>query len=581
MKTVGFASGNSFYEKNLRAVGDSVLRSGYTPVMQKKIYVIGHRNPDTDSIISAATYAHLKREQGWENVVAARAGKLNPQTEYIMERFGVPVPEFVSDLIPRVGYYLNGAPTTVSHGTPLWEALEAIDRSNLKLLPIVDDEGKYLSLLHYNAFAQNILRKVNPKKKAIFPTSLNHLLKTLKAQPILLFDEQEIRNSQIVVAASSFETFQEHLEEKMMENTLVICGDREDILAYCIEKGVRALIITGGKTPDKELRKKAEEHRVSVIISPFDTSSTALLIIYSAPIRTMGDDSVVPVRAGDFLRKIRPDLAQSVSRALPVVNDDGSVAGILSEGDLIREPNIEIIMVDHNELSQAVEGIENYRILEIIDHHRLGTLSTRYPITFINKPVGATSTIIAELYQEQKMPLARNIASALLAGILSDTLILQSATTTGTDRMMAEYLSDITDLDIQELGRDIMFAASLVGSKPIPEIIRMDMKEYAAGDRSFSVSQVEVNFPNEMLERKEEILGRLQTLREQKGYLFSALMVTDITELASYLFIEGDRTFIGSISYPKLNGGVYVLKDILSRKKQLIPYLLELMERHG
>jgi manganese-dependent inorganic pyrophosphatase len=548
--------------------------------METTIYVIGHKNPDTDSIISAVTYAYLKQAQGVPNVRAARAGKMNTQTEYIVERFGLPVPEFLSELNPKVKYFINGAPKVVSHRTPLWDALETIEASETKVLPIVDDNGKYLSLLHYNAFARNIMKKINPHMKAVIPTSVTHLLTTLKAQPVLTFNENEVKNSQIVVAASSYESFTEHLEEKVIENALVITGDREEIQAFCIEKRVRALILTGGKPISKELRRAAEENRVSVMISPFDTSSTALLIIYSTPVTSMGDNSAAPVNRNDPIRKVKPELARSASRALAVTDDDGSVVGVITEGDLIGEPNIEIIMVDHNETSQAIEGIENYRILEIIDHHRLGNLSTKYPITFINKPVGATSTIIAELYQEYRVPIPKQIASALLAGILADTLVLQSTTTTQTDRLTAQYLSDITNLDIQELGRDIMNAASLVSRKPVGELIGMDMKEYTAGDKAFAVSQVEVNVPTELLKRKDEIISHLQSLRLSRGHLFSALMVTDITELSSYLFIDADRGFISTITYPRLEDRVYVLKDILSRKKQLMPYLLELVEKY-
>jgi len=373
--------------------------------MEKRIYVIGHRNPDTDSVVSAAAYARLKTLLGLPNYRSARAGKVNPQTEYIFDRFGVPVPEFLNDLVPKVEYYLTDPPATVDAGVPLWEALEQMERDSLKVLPIVTAEGRYRSLLHYNAFARYILQKINPHKKSAIPTSINLLLETLRAQPIAVYDAEAVRKSLIVVAASADESFRRHLDAELPENALVIVGDRFDIQKYCIERKVRALVITNGNTLDKDLIALAEKNRVSVMISPFDTSSTSLLIIYSTPVGSMGDEAVAAVRLRDPVRKIRGPLSQSASRCLPVVDDDDRVAGVIYEGDLIKDPNIEIIMVDHNEPTQAIEGIENYKIQEVIDHHRLGNLSTRYPITFINKVVGATSTIITNLYREHKVPL--------------------------------------------------------------------------------------------------------------------------------------------------------------------------------
>ncbi|MEI6874202.1 MAG: DHHA2 domain-containing protein, partial [Spirochaetota bacterium] len=257
----------------------------------------------------------------------------------------------------------------------------------------------------------------------------------------------------------------------------------------------------------------------------------------------------------------------------------GRVMGIFAEGDLARDPHVEIILVDHNELSQAVEGAENYRVLEVVDPHRLGTFTTKYPITFINRPVGSTSTIVSTMYREARIPLSRPIASILLCGILSDTLILRSATTTETDREVAEYLASITDLDIDQLGHDIMGAASAVASRPAPEIVKLDLKEYVTSGKKISVSQVEVTDTDEIMERKADILFALAGVREQGGYYLSALMVTDITSLTSLLLIQGEKDLEHYIGYPRSESGVYILKDILSRKKQLMPALFELVEK--
>jgi manganese-dependent inorganic pyrophosphatase len=342
---------------------------------------------------------------------------------------------------------------------------------------------------------------------------------------------------------------------------------------------VRVLIVTNGTLLGRDLKELAEANGVSVLASPYDTSSTSLLVIYSTPVETMGDESIRTVRRHETLRRAREAIAESPSRSVPVLDEDGRVVGLFDEGDLIREPNVSLILVDHNELGQAVEGAEHYRIIEVIDHHRLGAFSTRYPITFINRVVGSTSTIIASMYRDAKVPIPKPIASLLLAGILSDTLILKSATVTDIDHEMAEYLSNIADLEIDEFGRDIMSSASIVSKKPVAEIVRLDMKEYGAANVSFTVSQVEVQSPQEILERSAEVASELAALRMKGEHYFSALMVTDITELSSILFVEGDKEFVSMLRFPRLDERTFELKDVLSRKKQLVPLLIELTEK--
>lgn len=545
----------------------------------KKIMIIGHKNPDTDSIVSAVAYAELKQSLGQANVMAARCGNVTPQTEYILERFGIPSPEFVGELIPKVKNFMSLNPAMVPSDTPLWHALEILNQGNYKMLPIVTEGDRYRSILHFNAFAQNMLRKIDPARKCVFPTSVSLLVKTLGAQPVTLFEDQALFQAQIVVAAYEFSAFQAHINAMQPAGTIVLAGNRENVQACAIDHGVRVLIVTGGTPISRELKKKAEENNVSVLISPYDTSTTSWLALYSSPVEHTGDKELAPLKENDYIGAVRERLLSSVSRSLPVVDEKKRVIGVLSQSDLMRNPDIEVILVDHNELSQAVDGVENYRIVEIIDHHRLGNLHTSYPTTFINKPVGATSTIIASLYQENRAPMRRQIASILLAGILSDTVVLRSATTTQTDRNMAEYLSTITDLPLERFGREIMSAASLVAKKAVEEILALDRKHFGEGKAAFTLSQVEVNSLAEIMERKEDILAGLEKEQARTGDLFTALMVTDTTELDSALFIKGDPLFLSLIRYPKLDENIHMLKGILSRKKQLVPGLLDIIRR--
>jgi manganese-dependent inorganic pyrophosphatase len=547
--------------------------------MEKKVYIIGHRNPDTDSVVSAAAYARLKQLQGQLNYAAARAGKINPQTEYIFERFGAEVPEYLPDLVPKAEHYIFSKPLTVNEDASTWDALELLQKDDVRVLPIVDSKGVYKSMFNYKCFAHYIINNIHPRKKATFPITLNHLAETIHAQPVTVFSGDETRKSTIVVAASYTAHFKKNIHSEAIENALVIVGDRWDIQKCCIELGVRALILSGGNTLSKDLIALAEEKRVTVLISPYDTSSTAMLIIYSVSVGMLGDASVPLARLHDTIRALRDPLSKAPSRCLPIADDEGKIKGVIFEGDLIKEPNVEVIMVDHNEPSQAIEGIENYKILEVIDHHRLGNLSTRYPITFINRVVGATCTIITNLYREHKIPLEKNIASILLCGILADTLALQSATATETDMETAEYLSSITGLDIKQLGQDLQSAANKVSSLSAEEIIGMDMKEYTESGVSFSVSQIETDSPAALVERREEIEKALEKIRESKNYLFTSLLVTDVTVLDSLLFVTGKKNFTSRISFPSAGPGIYMLKEVVSRKKQLMPLLAELVEK--
>jgi manganese-dependent inorganic pyrophosphatase len=549
--------------------------------MEKKVYIIGHRNPDADSVVSAAAYEQLKHSQGQDYYHAARAGKLNPQTEYIFTRFGVPVPEFLPDLIPKAEHYISGIPSTVFEEDSVWNALELLEKNDSKVLPIVDRNGAYRSMLHYQDFAHFIIANINPRKKSAFPLSLDSLAATLHAQPMTLYNGGEIRKSSIIVAASYSEHFREYIRVEGSGNPLVIVGDRWDIQEQCIEARVRALILSSGNVPSKKIIEMAEEKQVTVLISPFDTSSTAMLIIYSVNVGNLGDVSVPLIRLNDPVRTFRDTLSKAPSRCLAVGDKESKVVGVISEGNLAKEPNVEVVLVDHNEPSQAVEGIENYKILEIIDHHRLGNLSTHYPITFINRVVGATCTVITNLYREHKIPLKKNIASILLCGILSDTLSLQSATTTETDIEAAEYLSSITGLDIKTLYQELLAAVSGINSLPAQELINMDMKEYAEQNATFTISQIETDNPGILVDRRNEIISALEEPRAAKSHLFTALLVTDVTALDSLLFMSGDKAFINHINFPVTAGGIYELKGVVSRKKQLTPLMSELVARYA
>ena len=550
-------------------------------IMKQTVYVIGHRNPDTDSVVAAIAYARLKNVQGHAEYVAARAGHLSPQTDYILKRFNVPKSQYFHDLQPRVEFYMPEGTETVLEDKSVWSAVEKLQKNGWHSMPVVDGEGRYKALLHYSGFAKNILDILNPERQTAITTSVELIRETLDAQPLCVRDDREVFKGLVLVADDSLETFKKIFESHLSEKVIVVTGDRTDIQDYCIENGVRALVIVSSLVPTKEIIAKAEKKKIPMLLSSYDTSSTVLLTTYSSPVAIMADTDVPAVHKNDSVKKIKPILHASPSRSLTVVDDDNKVVGMITENDLLHDALVEIALVDHNEVSQAAEGIEHYTIREIIDHHRIGTVTTRTPITFINKPVGSTSTIVANLYRESHVSIPLEIAQILLCGILSDTLILHSATTTDIDRETADYLSSITGLDVQALGQDVLNAGSHIGARSAADVIKQDKKEYRDERNVYTVSQIEVDGTDELLARKQEFLDELEITRRSHGALFAALLVTDIARLSSLMLVSADKRFLPYITFPKQEDNVYFLKDVMSRKKQLIPLLSELIERYN
>lgn len=550
-------------------------------IMKQTVYVIGHRNPDTDSVVAAIAYAKLKNVQGHAEYVAARAGHLSPQTDYILKRFNVPKSQYFHDLQPRVEFYMPEGTETVLEDKSVWSAVEKLQKNGWHSMPVVDGEGRYKALLHYSGFAKNILDILNPERQTAITTSVELIRETLDAQPLCVRDDREVFKGLVLVADDSLETFKKIFAAHLSEKVIVVTGDRTDIQDYCIENGVRALVIVSSLVPTKEIIAKAEKKKIPMLLSSYDTSSTVLLTTYSSPVAIMADTDVPAVHKNDSVKKIKPILHASPSRSLTVVDDDNKVVGMITENDLLHDALVEIALVDHNEVSQAAEGIEHYTIREIIDHHRIGTVTTRTPITFINKPVGSTSTIVANLYRENHVSIPLEIAQILLCGILSDTLILHSATTTDIDRETADYLSSITGLDVQTLGQDVLNAGSHIGTRSAADVIKQDKKEYRDERNVYTVSQIEVDGTDEVLARKQEFLDELEITRRSHGALFAALLVTDIARLSSLMLVSADKHFLPYITFPKQEDNVYFLKDVMSRKKQLIPLLSELIERYN
>ncbi|MBQ0051839.1 MAG: putative manganese-dependent inorganic diphosphatase [Treponema sp.] len=549
--------------------------------MEQTVYVFGHKNPDTDSIVSATAFAHLKNLLGEKSYKAARAGQLNPQTDYIYKKFGVTPPEFIPDLLPKVGFYMHKGATVVDEMDSLWNAASVMRDSNRRVLPVVDKEGHYKALLSYNSFSKNVFDILDPSHHISVFSNVRLMCDTLKGTFCSQHEIDEIHKYRIISGATSFESFKITLETHLHEKLVVVTGDREDVQMLCVQHGIKALIISGGRVPGDKVVEQAKKNGTTVIVSSYDTASTAMLVVYSTPATVMSDHSIKPLKEGDLISAIKKQVMDSPTRLLPVVDGDNKLVGVMSEIDFHREPSVSVAMVDHNEMTQAVDGLENYSIVDIVDHHRIGTVGTKLPISFINQPVGSTATIVSKLYKDAGFVPSREIASLLLCGILSDTLILKSATTTKVDEDTAAYLAEIAGVEVQVLGEEIIRAGSRIGDRTSYEIINQDMKEYKEGGVIYTVSQIEVDGVDEIISRKNEFLDDLEIARRSHSGIFSALLVTDIGSLSSVMLVAGDKAVMPYMNFPKQEENVYFLKDVVSRKKQLVPLLTEILGSFG
>lgn len=550
--------------------------------MEKTTYIFGHKNPDTDSVVSATAYEAYKNLLGFKEYKAARAGKLNPQTDYIYKKFGITPPEFIPDLNPRVEYYMTDSVDMVHQMNSFWAASQFMRRTGRRVLPVVDDEGHYKGILNFNSFSKNVFEILNPEHHISVFTQIKLMAQTLNGKILNMGeDAEDLHKYTIVSGASSLDSFKKTLQNHSHGGIVVVTGDREDIQKLCFESRVRAVVLSAGRLPSAEMLEEAKKAGTSVIVSKYDTASSSMLILYSTPVRMVCDQSVKPIKGSDSIQKIMPLLKAADGQTLPVVDDDGKVEGILSEIDIHHEPKISVALVDHNEMSQAVDGIENYSICDVVDHHRIGFSKTKAPISFINMPLGSTSTIITKLFREQNLQIPLHVAKLLLCGILSDTLILQSATTTPVDVDLANFLSEKTGLNIKDLGEEIIKAGSRISGRTSYEVINQDMKEYNENGAIFTVSQIEVDGTEEVLARKNEFLDDLEIARRSHGALFSTLLVTDISTLSSVMLVASEEKFIQCLHFPQQEEHVYFLKDVVSRKKQLIPMLTEVLASYG
>lgn len=540
-------------------------------------YVIGHKNPDADAICSAIAYAAFKEQRGEKGFVAARCGNSNARIDTILHRFNQALPLYLSDVSPRVHDLMVREVISVEDCATCSEALELIDRHGISILPITDAQRKIIgtvSLAQMGGFF--VPRAAEPRQMRKVRTSLSRIVRALQATTLNSVDEHRLEDLYVRIGAMDIGTFWKISEREKLppSQSLIIVGDRRDVQIRAIEIGIRALIISGGLTVEPSVLAFAQQHGVSVLLSPHDTATTAWVVRTAATLDRVIERNVNTVHADTPIEQIRKKFGPSSSHAMLVTDDHGVLQGILTKGDLLKPVGTRLVLVDHNEMTQAVNGADDAIIAEIIDHHRLGALNTQQPILFINEPVGSTCTIVADLFRREGLQPTPELAGIMMSGLISDTLLLNSPTTTPKDGVILNWLAAIAQVDPRQLADVIFSSGSVILANPPDNIVRSDFKIYDEEGVRFAVSQVEeLGFGN-FWSHAAPIAQALQKLRDQEGLAFACLLITDINTQNSLLLAKGDASFISRISYPHVaNEEVFDLPGIVSRKKQLIPYL--------
>lgn len=553
--------------------------------MPDPIFILGHKNPDADAICSALAYEAYKHAVGETEYIAARCGNSNARIDAILERFKVPLPRFIGDVTPRVENIMRRDVLSVTRTNTCAEALELIDRYDIRALPVIGAAGRLEGLVSIFQLGEFFIPKPRePRAMRRVHTSISSIIRSLNAKVLSSVDPDELEELYVRVGAMDIRSFGTHHKEEgtPADKSIIVVGDRWDIQERCLQLGVRLLVITGGLDVDDDVVARAKERGISLIVSPFDSASTSWIIRTATHIGNLIHADVKCFTIEDRIASVKRRIANANDPLYMVVDDDKKLLGVFSKSDILRPSTTRIALVDHNELAHAVNGAEEVQITEILDHHRLGNIPTEQPILFINRPVGSTCSIIADLFRSRSLTPEPGIAGVMMAGIISDTLMLNSPTTTPLEGELLEWLAPIAGVSSEDLADLIFSSGSVILNHSAEEVICSDCKIYNGGNVKYSVSQVEELGFNNFWKKEDDLSAALDAYREKEELLFSFLLVTDINTQDSLLVVSGSDELKSQINYPQHGqNNIYDLRGIVSRKKQLIPYIATLLKTMG
>ncbi len=535
------------------------------------IYVTGHRNPDTDSIASAIGYAELRQRLDPANeYVPVRLGEVNAQTRWLLERSGATEPDFLPHIFLRVRDVMRESFPVANQRQPVREVGLAMAREDLDLVAIVNDDDALCGVMTERALARRYIRESREVSSLVdAPTTVQAIVDVLEGELVVGDGAEEIAgrvwvHSMEVGAADS----------QIAAGDIVVVGNRPDAQRLAIDIGVSLMVVSNKLAPSGQILALARERGTTVVISPLDSYVSGRMITLAAPCRALMDREPLTVSPDDLIAEISDDIKDIHYRAAVAVDGNRRPVGLVTRSDLVAPPRRRVLLVDHAEQAQSVPGVEQAEIVEILDHHHIGSVETTVPVRATFDPVGSTATLVVERFRLNGMEPAPATATLLLGAVLSDTVILNSPTTTERDHAVVEYLGRVLALDATEFGREMFETTSDVSEVPAAEIVSRDAKEYEiAGGRTIAIAQIET-VGKGLLDRKDELIAAMTDVQETKGYLFYALMVTDILSKGTELLVAGDRGPVErTLGEPALDG-VISLPGVMSRKKQVAPKLL-------
>lgn len=545
---------------------------------KRKITVIGHKNPDTDSVCSAIAYAELKnRLYNTDSYVPRRAGAINAETRFVLKHFQVDVPELVEDVGTQVKDIEIREIEGVSNSISLKKAYTLMKEKNVVTLPITKD-GYLEGLITIGDIATSYMDIYDSSILAKAKTSYHNIVETLDAELLVGDITASISEGKVLVAAANPDLMEDYIKE----HDLVITGNRYETQLCAIEMNAGCIIICEGATVSLTIKKLAEEKGCTILSTPHDTYTVARLINQSMPVKYfMITDKIDSFRTTDFVEEIKEVMTKKRTRDFPILDSAGKYRGMISRRNLLDMKKKQVILVDHNEKSQAADGIENTEILEIIDHHRLGTMETITPVFFRNQPLGCTATIVFQMYRENKIEVPKKIAGLLCSAILSDTLMYRSPTCTPADKAAAETLAEIAEMDVEAYANEMFLAGSNLKNKSVEEIFFQDFKRFSSENITFGVSQITSLNEEELNMLKERLKPCLEQFRAAQGVHMVFFMLTDIVKESTTLLYTGeDAKSILEVLYGHAGAdGSIELPGVVSRKKQLVPVLIRALQQ--
>lgn len=544
---------------------------------KKKVWVVGHKNPDTDSICAAIAYANLKNQADWNRYEAKRAGELNEETKYVLDTFGVKSPGLITDVGAQVKDIEIRKTPGVSGKISLKRAWEMMKEQNVVTLPVTDKENNLEGLIITGDIATSYMDVYDNSILSRAKTQYQNIVDTLDGTMLCGNEHAYFMKGKVVVGSANPETMEQFLED----DDLVIMGNRYDAQICALESNASCIVIAGSPQVPKTIVKMAEEKHCVLITTDYDTYTAARLINQSMPIKFfMRREQLVTFETEEYIDEVREIMSKEKHRDFPVLDEDGKYIGMISRRNLLNMKKKQLILVDHNEKTQAVDGIGGADILEIIDHHRIGSLETMSPVFFRNQPLGCTATIIYQMYQEQKVAIDKKVAGLLCSAILSDTLMYRSPTCTPLDKAVAEELAQIADINIEEHAKAMFQAGSDFGSKTPEEIFYQDFKTFSQDGVEFGVGQLSAMTQEELEQVRDKLLPYLRDVLVERKIEMVFVMLTNIIEETTYLICAGEKAddLVEKAYHVHKEGDYHVLKGVVSRKKQLIPMFMSAMQ---